>query len=228
MAQQPTQGRPKISARAKTVFTINGAGRYLEGVIPLAPDLEHIVFAFDFNIGRSLFNPGVCPITMYTRFPGETALTPSLGLPVSQVRIPKTDKERKLEVLFKRPVYERGELFSECNRGDEKFIAGVVSWKPEEKPAPSAAPPAAASPAPTAALEQGYAISTVNLAAVRGLEAHQGFLGAAENSVAGVRRDLDADSARLLALQVRQGLEGAGPSPIANVEPQAVLALFRN
>lgn len=63
---------------------------------------------------------------------------------------------------------------------------------------------------------------------VRGLEAHQGFLGAAENSVAGVRRDLDADSARLLALQVRQGLEGAGPSPIANVEPQAVLALFRN
>ena len=168
MAQQPTQGRPKISARAKTVFTINGPGRYLEGVIPLAPDLEHIVFAFDFNIGRSLFNPGVCPITMYTRFPGETALTPSLGLPVSQVRIPKTDKERKLEVLFKRPVYERGELFSECNRGDEKFIAGVVSWKPEEKPAPSAAPPAAASPAPTAALEQGYAISTVNLAAVRG------------------------------------------------------------
>ncbi len=63
---------------------------------------------------------------------------------------------------------------------------------------------------------------------VRGLEAHQGFLGAAENSVAGVRHDLNADSARLLALQVRQGLESVGPSPIANVEPQAVLALFRN
>lgn len=63
---------------------------------------------------------------------------------------------------------------------------------------------------------------------VRGLEAHQGFVGAVENSVAGVRRDLDADGARLLALQVRQGLEGVGSSPIANVEPQAVLALFRN
>ncbi len=63
---------------------------------------------------------------------------------------------------------------------------------------------------------------------VRALEAHQGFLGAVENSVAGVRHDLNADSARLLALQVRQGLESAGPSPIANVEPQAVLALFRN
>lgn len=64
------------------------------------------------------------------------------------------------------------------------------------------------------------------LASVRALEAHQGFLGAAE-SVTGVRRDLDTDGARLLALQVRQGLEANGASPIANVEPQAVLSLFR-
>lgn len=62
--------------------------------------------------------------------------------------------------------------------------------------------------------------------AARALEAHQGFLGAAE-AAAHVRGDLDADSARLLALQVRQGLEAAGAGPIANVEPQAVLSLFR-
>jgi hypothetical protein len=61
---------------------------------------------------------------------------------------------------------------------------------------------------------------------MRALEAHQGFLGAVENA-AGVRRDLDTDAARLLALQVRQGLEKTGASPIANVEPQAVLTLFR-
>lgn len=61
--------------------------------------------------------------------------------------------------------------------------------------------------------------------AVRALEAHQGFLGAVEGA-ANVRTDLDADSARLLALQVRQGLDAAG-APIANVEPQAVLGLFR-
>lgn len=61
-------------------------------------------------------------------------------------------------------------------------------------------------------------------AAARALEAHQGFLGAAE--VANVANaDLDADSARLLALQVSQGLAGAGA--IANTEPQAVLALFK-
>lgn len=60
--------------------------------------------------------------------------------------------------------------------------------------------------------------------AARALEAHQGFLGAAEG--AGVRHDLDADSARLLALQARQGLAAAG-KPIANAEPQAVLSLFR-
>lgn len=59
----------------------------------------------------------------------------------------------------------------------------------------------------------------------RSLEAHQGFLGAAEMS--GVRGDIDADGARLLALQVRQGLQAVGPAPIANVEPQAVLSLFR-
>jgi hypothetical protein len=63
------------------------------------------------------------------------------------------------------------------------------------------------------------------LESARGLEAHQGLLGAAAGAT-GVRHDLDADGARLLALQVRQGLEGAG-APIANVEPQAVLSLFR-
>lgn len=62
----------------------------------------------------------------------------------------------------------------------------------------------------------------------RALEAHQGFLGAAEGALkSSVRQDLDAESARLLALQVRQGLEAVGSRPIANAEPQAVLALFR-
>jgi hypothetical protein len=64
------------------------------------------------------------------------------------------------------------------------------------------------------------------LESVRALEAHQGFLGAAE-SASQVRSDLNADSARLLALQVRQGLQAAGAPSIANVEPQAVLSLFR-
>ena len=64
------------------------------------------------------------------------------------------------------------------------------------------------------------------LDAARSLEAHQGFLGAVENT-AGVRGDLDADSARLLALQVKQGLDGLAGKAIANVEPQAVLSLFR-
>lgn len=58
------------------------------------------------------------------------------------------------------------------------------------------------------------------------LEAHQGFLTAVDN-VAGVRRDIDTDGARLLALQVRQGLERAGAPAIANTDPQSVLALFR-
>jgi hypothetical protein len=62
--------------------------------------------------------------------------------------------------------------------------------------------------------------------AVRALEAHHGFLGAVDGA-GGVRRDLDTDGARLLALQVRQGLEAAGAPAIANVEPQAVLSLFR-
>lgn len=63
------------------------------------------------------------------------------------------------------------------------------------------------------------------LDSVRALEAHNGFLGAVEKA-AGVRADIDTDGARLMALQVRQGLEAAG-APIANVEPQAVLSLFK-
>lgn len=57
----------------------------------------------------------------------------------------------------------------------------------------------------------------------RSLAAHQSFLGAAQGAAGG---DLNADTARLLALQVRQGLQGVGGG-IANVEPQAVLALFK-
>ena len=65
--------------------------------------------------------------------------------------------------------------------------------------------------------------------ATRALEAHQRFLGVAEGAgVAGVRTDLDADAARLLALQVRQGLDGVGGKSIANFEPHSVLSLFRS
>ncbi|GAN00264.1 flagellin protein FlaA [alpha proteobacterium U9-1i] len=63
------------------------------------------------------------------------------------------------------------------------------------------------------------------LEAARALEAHQGFLGAVESAV-GVRTDLDAEAARLTALQVRQGLQASNVA-IANTEPQAVLTLFR-
>jgi hypothetical protein len=63
------------------------------------------------------------------------------------------------------------------------------------------------------------------LDAARSLEAHQGFLGAV--SMANPANDLDADSARLLALQIRQGLDAVGGAPIANAEPQAVLTLFK-
>ncbi|HRP10626.1 MAG TPA: hypothetical protein PLK37_06305 [Terricaulis sp.] len=61
-------------------------------------------------------------------------------------------------------------------------------------------------------------------ASARSLEAHQGFLNAAEAAHA-ANADLDADAARLVALQVAQGLAAGGA--IANVEPQAVLALFK-
>jgi hypothetical protein len=60
--------------------------------------------------------------------------------------------------------------------------------------------------------------------AARALEAHQGFLGVAASAGQG---DMSADGARLLALQVRQGLEAAGAASIANAEPKAVLSLFR-
>jgi hypothetical protein len=79
------------------------------------------------------------------------------------------------------------------------------------------------------AVEQSRAQLTASLQrlgeAARGLAAHQGFLGALSD--AGVRADLDADAARLLALQVRQDLEGLSGASIANAEPSAVLGLFR-
>ncbi|MET0183322.1 MAG: hypothetical protein ABW199_10590, partial [Caulobacterales bacterium] len=61
--------------------------------------------------------------------------------------------------------------------------------------------------------------------ASRELQAHSGFVSAAESAI-GARSDLSADGARLLALQVRQGLDQSGLA-IANAQPQAVLSLFR-
>ncbi|MGE0047155.1 MAG: hypothetical protein AB7T08_15470 [Hyphomonadaceae bacterium] len=64
-------------------------------------------------------------------------------------------------------------------------------------------------------------------AAAQRLGAHDGFLAAVEASVsAGVRGDLDADTARLLALQVRQDLALSGGA-IANTRGDSVLGLFR-
>lgn len=60
----------------------------------------------------------------------------------------------------------------------------------------------------------------------KALEAHDRLLGAAETAI-GVRGDITADTARLMALQVRQGLEQAPGVSIANADPQSVLALFR-
>jgi len=63
-------------------------------------------------------------------------------------------------------------------------------------------------------------------AAAQRLENHDGFLAAAEGALAsGVRTDLDAETARLLALQVRQGLS-ASNGAIASANPDSVLGLF--
>lgn len=64
------------------------------------------------------------------------------------------------------------------------------------------------------------------LDAARALDAHQGFLGAAAGAMSGVNADMDADAARLTALQVRQGLISTSGN-IANADPSAVLSLFR-
>ncbi|MES1201037.1 MAG: hypothetical protein ABUS57_06265 [Pseudomonadota bacterium] len=60
--------------------------------------------------------------------------------------------------------------------------------------------------------------------AARSLTAHQGFLSAV--SFNGVRTDLDADSARLLALQVKQGLSSLAGG--VSGDPAGVLALFKS
>lgn len=60
------------------------------------------------------------------------------------------------------------------------------------------------------------------------LDSHDRLLSALDSALsASVRTDLDADAARLIALQVRQDLSRAN-APLANAAPSAVLALFRD
>jgi flagellin len=59
------------------------------------------------------------------------------------------------------------------------------------------------------------------------LNGHHKLLSALDSALgSSVRVDLDADAARLIALQVRQDLSRS-TSPLANAAPSAVLALFR-
>jgi hypothetical protein len=62
--------------------------------------------------------------------------------------------------------------------------------------------------------------------AAQKLSAHDNFLSTVQG-VSGVNSGLDADAARLLALQVRQSLSGQSGA-IANAAPQAILGLFRD
>ncbi|MBL8551845.1 MAG: hypothetical protein JNJ73_17795 [Hyphomonadaceae bacterium] len=94
----------------------------------------------------------------------------------------------------------------------------------------NAATPEAA--AKTAALAQDLlsrldaALGRLNSASAR-LQAHAGFLTALQSNVAAnVKSDLDAEGARLLALNVRQGL-AQSDAAIANTNTDSVLALFR-
>jgi flagellin len=90
--------------------------------------------------------------------------------------------------------------------------------------APDAARAALAADESIARVDAGLRRIEVDAARLTG---HQDLLAALESAVAGqVRADLDAESARLIALQVRQDLSRAS-APIANAKPSAVLALFR-
>jgi hypothetical protein len=65
--------------------------------------------------------------------------------------------------------------------------------------------------------------------AYRRLSAHEGVLAAAAKFGEGlIAQDLDADGARLMALQVRQGLAEANGLAIANSDPSSILALFKS
>ncbi|MBU6407817.1 MAG: hypothetical protein KGS44_11890 [Alphaproteobacteria bacterium] len=63
--------------------------------------------------------------------------------------------------------------------------------------------------------------------AAQWVSAHEGVLAAAERLGRDAARDLDADGARLMALQVRQSMTDSGLA-IANSDPQTILALFRS
>jgi flagellin len=59
------------------------------------------------------------------------------------------------------------------------------------------------------------------------IQAHLGVVGQLQSALAGGQADLDADGARLQALQVQQALSGQGAG-VANQAPQALLSLFRS
>ena len=96
--------------------------------------------------------------------------------------------------------------------------------------ASNAATPEAAAVAASAAQETlarlDAALGRLSAASAR-LHAHEGFLAALQSNVAGdVKTDIDAEAARLIALNVRQGL-AQSEAAIVSANPDSVLSLFR-
>ena len=81
--------------------------------------------------------------------------------------------------------------------------------------------------AATQAAAQARDLATQWDKAAQRVSAHEGVLAAADKLGQGAARDLDADGARLMALQVRQSMADSGLA-IANSDPQAILALFKS
>ncbi len=109
---------------------------------------------------------------------------------------------------------------------DEPGVEDVLRLSTSSGVGDEASARAAARDADASLARIDVALSRLSGAAQK-LAAHDGFLSALEGSVAAnIKEPADAEGARLMALQVRQGLLG-GNAAIANAAPQALLTLFR-
>ena len=113
-----------IGAVNQPAFVIGERGEYYEAVLPINPERENLIFAFDYAVGNGL---GFCPLTTYWRTLGGDQLKVLRNRGATRLHLPAAETEAKgVQIVIKRA--------SGCDRASRDFIFGAMDWPPEEEP----------------------------------------------------------------------------------------------
>lgn len=110
-----------VAAERTPAFRFAKPGRYNITSVFVEPGMDHVVFAFDYNLGTN--NAGYCAIGFYHRRKGEAVFEEVGATRIPRIRIPAS-RSGDHEFVFRRP--------KNCGSTGGQFFLGLLAWEAEE------------------------------------------------------------------------------------------------